>query len=115
MRSLGANVGAIRANDFSRQANGCGQAAGDDASWRTDPDNANDWQVSPDDSLAMARCCCRAGFAIDSFPDVHAAMTAAGIEFIYPEPQRAGGRAWQHFRGPDGNIYEVIGPDDQGT
>jgi hypothetical protein len=42
-------------------------------------------------------------------------MTAAGIEFIYPEPQRAGGRAWQHFRGPDGNIYEVIGPDDQGT
>jgi hypothetical protein len=84
MRSLGANVGATRANDFPRQANGCGQAAGDDASWRTDP-------------------------------DVHAAMTAAGIEFIYPEPQRAGGRAWQHFRGPDGNIYEVIGPDDQGT
>ena len=55
------------------------------------------------------------GFAVDSFPEVHAAMTAAGTEFIYPEPQRAGGRAWQHFRGPDGNIYEVIGPDDQGT
>ncbi len=55
------------------------------------------------------------GFAVDSFPDVHAAMTAAGTEFIYPEPQRAGGRAWQHFRGPDGNIYEVIGPDDQGA
>jgi len=55
------------------------------------------------------------GFAVDSFPDVHAAMTAAGIEFIYPEPQRARGRAWQHFRGPDGNVYEVIGPDDQGA
>ena len=55
------------------------------------------------------------GFAVDSFPDVHAAMTAAGTEFIYPEPQRAGGRAWQHFRGPDGNIYEIIGPDDQGA
>ena len=55
------------------------------------------------------------GFAVDSFPDVHAAMTAAGTEFIYPEPQRAGGRVWQHFRGPDGNIYEVIGPDGQGA
>jgi catechol 2,3-dioxygenase-like lactoylglutathione lyase family enzyme len=55
------------------------------------------------------------GFAVDSFPGVHAAMTAAGIEFIYPEPQRAGGRAWQHFRGPDGNIYEGIGPDEQGA
>jgi len=51
---------------------------------------------------------------VDTFRDVHAAMTAAGTEFIYPEPQRAGGRAWQHFRGPDGNIYEIIGPDDQG-
>jgi catechol 2,3-dioxygenase-like lactoylglutathione lyase family enzyme len=55
------------------------------------------------------------GFAVDSFPDVHAAMTAAGIEFIYPEPQQAAGRTWQHFRGPDGNIYEIIGPDDQGV
>jgi catechol 2,3-dioxygenase-like lactoylglutathione lyase family enzyme len=55
------------------------------------------------------------GFAVDSFEDVHAAMTVAGIEFIYAEPQRAGGRAWQHFRGPDGNVYEVIGPDDQGA
>jgi len=40
------------------------------------------------------------GFAVDSFGEVHAAMTAAGTEFIYPEPQRAGERAWQHFRGP---------------
>ena len=40
MRSLGASVGAIRANDFPRQANGCGQADGDHASSRTDPDNA---------------------------------------------------------------------------
>ena len=55
------------------------------------------------------------GFAVDSFRDVHAAMTAAGIEFIYPEPQRAGGRAWQHVRGPDGTIYVVIGPDAPGA
>jgi catechol 2,3-dioxygenase-like lactoylglutathione lyase family enzyme len=52
------------------------------------------------------------GLAVDSFRTAHAAMAAAGIEFLYPEPQRAGGQAWQHFRGPDGNVYEIIGPDD---
>jgi hypothetical protein len=31
---------------------------------------------------------------------------------IYPEPQRANGQAWQHFRAPDGNVYEIIGSDD---
>lgn len=52
------------------------------------------------------------GFAVDSFRATHAAMAGAGIEFLYPEPQRAEGRAWQHFRAPDGNVYEIIGPDD---
>jgi catechol 2,3-dioxygenase-like lactoylglutathione lyase family enzyme len=52
------------------------------------------------------------GFVVDSFREVHAALTAAGIEFVYPEPQRADGQAWQHFRAPDGNVYEIIGPDD---
>ncbi len=37
---MGANVGATRANDFPRQADECGQAAGDHARWRTDPDDA---------------------------------------------------------------------------
>jgi catechol 2,3-dioxygenase-like lactoylglutathione lyase family enzyme len=53
-----------------------------------------------------------AGFCVDSFEVARAALEAAGIEFIYAEPQRAAGRAWQHFRAPDGNVYEVIGPDD---
>jgi catechol 2,3-dioxygenase-like lactoylglutathione lyase family enzyme len=55
-----------------------------------------------------------AGFCVDSFKAARAALEAAGIEFIYAEPQRANGRAWQHFRAPDGNVYEVIGPDDLG-
>jgi hypothetical protein len=42
----------------------------------------------------------------------HAALTEADIEFLYDRPQRAHGRAWQHFRAPDGNVYEIIGPDD---
>jgi catechol 2,3-dioxygenase-like lactoylglutathione lyase family enzyme len=52
------------------------------------------------------------GFNVDSFKAAHEAMTKAGIQFLYPEPQRKDGRAWQHFRAPDGNIYEIIGPDD---
>jgi hypothetical protein len=35
----GANLGATRANDFPRQANGCGQAGSHDPSPRTDPDD----------------------------------------------------------------------------
>ena len=52
------------------------------------------------------------GFAVASFATARAALLAAGIEFVYPDPQRLGGRAWQHFRAPDGNVYEIIGPDD---
>jgi catechol 2,3-dioxygenase-like lactoylglutathione lyase family enzyme len=52
------------------------------------------------------------GFTVESFAAAHAEMTRAGVPFVYPEPQRHGGRAWQHFRAPDGNVYEIIGPDD---
>ena len=52
------------------------------------------------------------GFEVDSFARARDAMVKAGIEFLYPEPQRKDGRAWQHFRAPDGNVYEIIGPDD---
>lgn len=54
------------------------------------------------------------GLAVDSFRAAHAALARAGVEFTYPEPQRADGRAWQHLRAPDGNVYEIIGPDDLG-
>jgi catechol 2,3-dioxygenase-like lactoylglutathione lyase family enzyme len=52
------------------------------------------------------------GFAVESFAAARAAIASAGVEFLYPEPQRQGGRAWQHFRAPDGNVYEIIGRDD---
>jgi catechol 2,3-dioxygenase-like lactoylglutathione lyase family enzyme len=52
------------------------------------------------------------GFAVKSFAAARSALAHAGIEFIYPMPQRQEGRAWQHFRAPDGNVYEIIGPDD---
>ena len=52
------------------------------------------------------------GFAVESFAIARAALVSAGIPLLYPEPQRGDGRAWQHFRAPDGNVYEIIGPDD---
>lgn len=52
------------------------------------------------------------GLRVESFASARATMLRAGIEFLYPEPQRQAGQAWQHFRGPDGNVYEIIGPDD---
>jgi catechol 2,3-dioxygenase-like lactoylglutathione lyase family enzyme len=52
------------------------------------------------------------GLRVDSFREVRERMLSQGIQFLYLEPQRQDGLAWQHFRGPDGNIYEIIGPDD---
>jgi catechol 2,3-dioxygenase-like lactoylglutathione lyase family enzyme len=54
------------------------------------------------------------GLAVDSFRAAQADFARAHVEFLYPEPQRANGLAWQHFRAPDGNVYEIIGPDDLG-
>ena len=50
------------------------------------------------------------GLVVDDFETSRAAMVAAGIAFL-GEPQRDGGLAWNHYRGPDGNVYEIIGPD----
>jgi catechol 2,3-dioxygenase-like lactoylglutathione lyase family enzyme len=50
------------------------------------------------------------GLEVDDFDGARAALVAAGIAFV-GEPQRDGGVAWNHFTGPDGNVYEIIGPD----
>ena len=50
------------------------------------------------------------GLRVDDFAAARSRLVEAGIEFLYPEPQRNGEVAWQHFRGPDGNIYEIVGP-----
>ena len=54
------------------------------------------------------------GLVVDDFAATRAAMVAAGIAFI-GEPQREGGTAWNHYRGPDGNVYEIIGSDGAGV
>lgn len=47
------------------------------------------------------------GLLVDDFDEARNRMLAAGIEFI-GAPQRDGATTWNHFRGPDGNIYEIM-------
>ena len=49
-----------------------------------------------------------AGFLVD---DVHAArgeLEAAGVELL-GDVRSESGWEWQHFRAPDGNVYEITG------
>lgn len=49
-----------------------------------------------------------AGFQVDDIEQARHELEAAGIEFIGPIE---GGRSrWSHFRGPDGNVYELSQP-----
>jgi catechol 2,3-dioxygenase-like lactoylglutathione lyase family enzyme len=47
------------------------------------------------------------GLLVDDVGRARAAMEAAGVEFIGPI-QSADGSRWNHFRGPDGNVYEIM-------
>ncbi|MBV9355190.1 MAG: VOC family protein, partial [Chloroflexi bacterium] len=47
------------------------------------------------------------GILVDDVDRARATMEAAGIEFIGPI-QREGDTNWNHFRGPDGNVYEIM-------
>lgn len=49
-----------------------------------------------------------AGFQVEDIETARAEMEAAGIEFIGPIHRGHG--AWSHFRGPDGNVYEITQP-----
>ncbi len=43
------------------------------------------------------------GFAVTDLPQAVTELQEAGIELV-GEP----GPRWQHFRGPDGNVYELV-------
>ena len=47
------------------------------------------------------------GLVVDDVDAVRQRLEAADIEFLTPV-ERAGASAWCHFRGPDGNVYEII-------
>ena len=51
------------------------------------------------------------GFLVDDVVAARAQLEALGmVAFIGPVQSWPGGTAWQHFRAPDGNVYELVGP-----
>jgi len=51
---------------------------------------------------------------VDDVDAARATMEAAGIEFIGPI-QRAGKTSWNHFRAPDGTVFEILSRADEET
>ena len=51
-------------------------------------------------------------FWVDDVDAARATMEAAGIEFIGPI-QRAGKTRWNHFRAPDGTVFEILSRADE--
>ena len=49
-----------------------------------------------------------AGFRVPNVATARAELEAAGAKLI-GSIHSDGGTAWQHFQGPDGNIYEING------
>ncbi len=48
------------------------------------------------------------GFLVDDMDAARDRLRKAGLELIGEVKRGETGYAWQHFRGPDGNIYEVV-------
>ncbi len=51
-------------------------------------------------------------FRVDDVDAARTTMEAAGIEFIGPI-QRAGSTGWNHFRAPDGTVFEIFSKSDK--
>jgi len=49
------------------------------------------------------------GLLVDDFNAAVERLTVHGVEWL-TEPEIANGRTWRHYRAPDGNVYEVMGP-----
>ena len=63
--------------------------------------------AGPDPPQQFARNKLVAGFLVDNIEEARQELVAAGIELIGPLVKAEKGYAWQHFRAPDGNIYEL--------
>jgi predicted enzyme related to lactoylglutathione lyase len=48
-----------------------------------------------------------AGLLVDDIDAARSELQAAGVELLGPLEQSPDGYAWQHFRGPDGNVWEL--------
>lgn len=48
------------------------------------------------------------GFEVGNFDGARSELERAKIELLLPEGGERGDYRWQHFRGPDGNVYEIV-------
>ncbi len=48
-----------------------------------------------------------AGFLVDDIEEASAELMAAGTELLGGREHASNGYAWQHFRGPDGKVFEL--------
>ena len=49
------------------------------------------------------------GFLVDDVEEARAELETSGVQFIGPVHKADDGGSWSHFRGPDGNVYELTG------
>jgi len=54
------------------------------------------------------------GFLVEDMDEARDRLKEAGLELIGDVKKGEKGYAWQHFRGPDGNIYELVFDPQQG-
>ncbi|GGK79493.1 VOC family protein [Ornithinimicrobium pekingense] len=60
------------------------------------------------DHLAFGERPC-VGLRVDDVEGTRRRMEAEGVRFLW-DTQRDEQHAWAHYRGPDGTVYELIGP-----
>lgn len=53
------------------------------------------------------------GFLVDDVEQARSELEAAGVSFIGPVHTADDGGSWSHFRGPDGNVYELTGEKEE--
>lgn len=61
----------------------------------------------PDPTEQFARNEVVAGFLVEDIQKATAELRQAGAEIIGDQHAGAGGYAWQHFRTPDGKVFEL--------
>ena len=49
------------------------------------------------------------GIVVTGYDEVAEQLTRSGVQWL-TEMQTAHGRRWRHYRAPDGNVYELMGP-----
>jgi hypothetical protein len=49
------------------------------------------------------------GLLVDDFGSAARRLSEQGVQWL-SEPDTAAGRTWRHYRAPDGNVYQVMGP-----